>query len=138
MRRPSARRRRRAAFTLMEVLLVVAILLILGSIVVVSFSGIMKGAEEDTTRTQMEAIANGVKAFYARHRTAPTSLQDLVTDPGNTKKPWQKVRESDEVPKNAWGQEIAGSFGQDEFTITSSGPNRAMGDADDIVIKHGY
>ena len=75
MRRPTARRRRRAAFTLMEVLLVVAILLILGSIVVVSFTGIFAGAEEDSTKAQLDQVATAVKLFKFQCRRAPAGAR---------------------------------------------------------------
>ncbi len=125
MRRPSARRRRRAAFTLMEVLLVVAILLILGSIVVVSFSGIMTTAEEDTTKANIEAIANGVKTYYAQHRKPPDTLAALIQDPGNTTRKWRPILDSQELPRDAWNREIAYEYDEAsaQFTLTSSGAN---------------
>jgi general secretion pathway protein G len=138
MRRPTARRRRRAAFTLMEVLLVVAILLILGSIVVVSFSGIMKGAEDDTTRTQMEAVARGIQAYHARHREAPLDLTALVQNPGTTKKQWYKVLDTEQVPKDAWGRDFDYAFDAEGFTLTSYGADGQSGSTDDIIIRHGY
>jgi general secretion pathway protein G len=138
MLRPTARRRRRAAFTLMEVLLVVAILLILGSIVVVSFSGIMKGAEEDTTKTQIESISNGVKAYYAQHRQAPEQLQSLVQNPGTTKKTWRRVLDTEEVPKDAWGRDFTYTLDGDGFTITSAGADGSVGTEDDITVHHGF
>src|SRR5262245_39259119 len=106
MRRPSARRRRRAAFTLMEVLLVVAILLILGSIVVVSYTGIFAGAEEDSTRTQLNHVAEAVKLFKFQCRRAPgADLQELLQQPGDVGSKWRGPY-MDEVPKDAWGNPI--------------------------------
>jgi len=138
MRRSTARRRRRAAFTLMEVLLVVAILLILGSIVVVSFSGIMTGAEEDTTRTQMEQIATGVKTYYAQHRQAPQALSELVQDPGTTKRKWRPVLDQDEVPKDAWNREFEYQVTDQGFTLTSLGADGASGTDDDITKTYRF
>ena len=120
MRRPTARRRRRAAFTLMEVLLVVAILLILGSIVVVSFSGIMGGAEEDTTKVQLDQIAKAVQLFKLQCRRAPASSEELVQQPGDLAGKWRGPY-LPQVPKDAWNQEITITDKGATFSVSSPG-----------------
>jgi general secretion pathway protein G len=119
--------RRRAGFTLMEVLLVVAILLILGSIVVVSFSGIMAGAEEDTTRTQLDQVAEAVKLYKFQCRQAPASINDLVLQPAGLEGKWRGPY-LPEAPKDAWGQEITFADAGDNmsFTVTSPGAPNAQ------------
>jgi general secretion pathway protein G len=113
---------RRGGFTLMEVLLVVAILLILGSIVVVSFSGIMGGAEEDTTRAQLDQVAEAVKLYKFQCRVPPTQLYDLVVAPAGLETKWRGPY-LPEIPKDAWGQEITldTSAGDGTFTVSSPG-----------------
>ncbi len=124
MRRPTARRRRRAAFTLMEVLLVVAILLILGSIVVVSFTGIFAGAEEDTTKTQLDQVAEAVKLFRFQCRREPAGPEELITQPADAQGKWRGPY-LPQLPKDAWGQDITITPNGDEtFTVSSPGaPN---------------
>ena len=116
MRRPSARRRRRAAFTLMEVLLVVAILLILGSIVVVSYTGIFAGAEDDATKTQLNQVAEAIKLFKFQCRRAPSGLDELVQQPGGLEGKWRGPY-LPEVPKDSWGQEITMTDKGDSFLV---------------------
>jgi general secretion pathway protein G len=117
--------RRRAGFTLMEVLLVVAILLILGSIVAVSFTGIFSGAEEDTTKSAIDNVAKAVSYFKFQCRRAPASIEELVSTaaPPGLETKWHGPYLQD-VPKDAWGQEItfADDGNNQTFTVTSPGP----------------
>jgi general secretion pathway protein G len=121
-RNPHRAARRRSAFTLMEVLLVVAILLILGSILVVSFSGIMGGAEEDTTKTLLKEVASQVNYYKLACRQPPTTLNDLLNAPPGMETKWRGPYLKD-VPRDAWNQEITfADNGDGTFTVSSPGP----------------
>jgi general secretion pathway protein G len=122
MRRSPARRRRRAAFTLMEVLLVVAILLILGSIVVVSFTGIFAGAEEDTAKTQLQQVAEAAKLFKFQCRREPTNIDELVTMPTDLDTSKWRGPYLPKAPLDPWQQEITLNPEGETFTVSSPGP----------------
>jgi general secretion pathway protein G len=138
MRRPTIRRRRRAAFTLMEVLLVVAILLILGSIVVVSFSGIMAGAEEDNTKVQLDNVAKAVQLYKFQCRVAPGSVDDLVANQNSALEGKWRGPYLPETPNDAWGQPITISQGTTTDTFKVSSPGDPGGQKGPIEKEYRY
>jgi|RhiMethySRZTD1v2_1073278.scaffolds.fasta_scaffold38431_4 general secretion pathway protein G len=123
----SLRRRSLRGVTLFEVLIVVAIIALVSAGVAVGALGFWTKAQCKTAATNARQLRSAVKAWWVDHdpKVCPT-LQDLkrdgtldtdspATDPWGT--PWQI--ECTEEP-NA--------------TVTSHGPDRQAGNADDIRI----
>ena len=90
------------------------------------------------TIAEIQRMAEVVRAFKADVGRCPTNgegLEALVTCPKGVagwKGPYLK-----RVPLDAWGDayryQCPASYGPDEFTIDSCGPNRSFGDVDDVL-----
>jgi hypothetical protein len=67
-------------------------------------------------------------------------LINLIQDPGDTKRTWQPVLDTPEVPKDAWGHDFEYSVDQQAktFTLVSGGPDGSIGGADDIKVTHRF
>ena len=131
-------RRRRAGFTLMEVLLVLAILVIIGSIVVVNFTGIMGGADEDSSQIQVDNVANACKLFKTQMGRAPTDLTELVNKPAqiprgrNWRGPYM-----DEIPNDQWDRALqyTSNTQTNTFEVRSAGTDGQFNTEDDLIGK---
>src|SRR5688572_25885323 len=74
--RPSPRRRR-GGFTLMEVLLVLAILVILGSLVAMSFSGVISDSDRKAAQAQVSLFEHPLEMYNLAVRDYPSTAQGL-------------------------------------------------------------
>lgn len=132
--RPSARR----AFTLMEILLVLAILVVLASMVGVSYSRIQKSMQIQSTRTQLGMLEEAVKAYQIGVGSLPPNLEGLLVAPSELANPakWQgPYLDKTTLPVDAWDQPFQFEVvdpANDIFQISSGGPDRQLGSADDI------
>ncbi len=143
-RKPIPRRRRRrsparAGFTLMEVLLVVAILVILGSLAFFGVEELLEGANEDTTRIQIEALEDQVQRYKIDMRQAPSTLDDLVIEPTTqtgtgTRSRWRgPYVEGGEIPMDAWGNPYQMEVNEsNKVVVYSMGADGTQGTDDDI------
>jgi general secretion pathway protein G len=90
------------------------------------------------TIAEIQRMAGAVKAFKADVGRCPTKVEGLealaVCPKGlaGWKGPYLK-----RVPLDAWGDayryQCPASYGPDEFSIDSCGPNQAFGDDDDVL-----
>ena len=140
-----SRRRQRKGFTLLELMLVLAILVVLGGTVTLYFSGLRKGADADTAKSQMSILKTAVQAYQLHTGKYPTDLQGLVSPPSDLVDPskWRgPYLDTDEVPLDPWGQPYqfqhapsqAGGT-RDVLQFSSAGPDGAPNTADDITLK---
>ena len=123
------------AFTLVEIMLVVAILGILAALVIPRIAG--KSEEARVTRTEAD-IKGGIKTaldeFEVDNGFYPSSLQDLLTQPRNTKN-WHGPY-LDQMPVDPWGNvyqyAYPGKHNANGYDLWSAGPDGKSGDEDDI------
>jgi general secretion pathway protein G len=128
--RSDKRRLERAGFTLVEILLVVAILGILAAIVVIKTTGQAEKARRQATWTQIAALKTAVAQFEMEVGRLPKDLQELVVK-GDEKWPGPFL-DSEEVPKDAWGNSFQYEFKDKLIRITSPGPDGQLGTPDDL------
>lgn len=132
--------RRRHAFTLMEVLLVLAILVILGSLVAMSFTGVLGQSDKDAAKAQIGLFKTPLETFFLHVKQYPSTqsgLNALIQPPGDLPMPdkWHGPY-MDTIPVDPWGQpynySFPGSRNPSKYDVWSSGPDRASGTEDDI------
>jgi len=128
---PVAARLTRAAsrgVTLIEVLIVVAILSLIAAGVTVAVLPKFKQAQVDTANTNAREIRNAVNRWRATHggSECPTVSQ-LVQD---------KEIDSASKTTDPWEQQYKIQCDEDETTVSSPGPDKKEGSADDIVIPN--
>jgi len=115
-----------AGFTLLEVMIVLAIIgLIAGGIGVTVFNQFKK-AQVKTAKTQVTEISGAVQQYMMENNSeCPKGMEDLVAKK-NLKK----------LIKDPWGKDFSlkcpGTNDTDGADITSSGPDKQEGTADDI------
>ena len=130
--RRTERRMRRMArrnFTLIEIMIVVVIIGLLAAMVGPKILGSLDKAKVQTTKEQLVNLKDAVRSYYMDCSEYPSSLQDLLTNPGNQKwgGPYLDARN---LPQDGWGHDFIytcpGADGMD-FDITSYGADNASG-----------
>lgn len=146
-RRPPARRRlvgrtpvgrrgsARHAFTLLELLLVLAILVVLAGFVAVNVVGTQQGANVDATTAQLANLKNRIKQFQLRMNGIPQTLEELRDGPSDAAKKAKWVGPIiEEIPKDAWGNDLDYKVNGNGYELRSAGVDGQMSTEDDIVI----
>jgi general secretion pathway protein G len=130
------RDRSRAAFTLLELMLVLAILVVLVGLVGVNIFNTQDDANASLTKTQLEGLKKNVALYKLKANSFPDSLDALVNGPSD---PAKKAMFSggiiDEVPSDAWGNEIVYKQSGNGFELRSAGRDGQMNSDDDIVVE---
>ena len=123
------------AFTLVEIMLVVAILGILAGLVIPRIVGKSKEASITRTRTDIQGgIKTALDEFEVDNGFYPSGLQDLLTQPHNTKN-WHGPY-LDQMPVDPWGNvylyAYPGKHNPAGYDLWSAGPDGKSGTSDDI------
>ncbi|HXI60521.1 MAG TPA: type II secretion system protein GspG [Polyangia bacterium] len=119
-------RKRDRGFTLLEIMVVLAIIgLIVGSVGVMVFNRFKK-AQVSTAKTRVTQVANAVTQYMLDNsNNCPRSLDELVAQ-----KYLQKGM------KDPWGKDFIlrcpGTNDTDGADVSSAGPDKAEGTADDV------
>lgn len=130
------RKQNRRGFTLLELMLVMAILVILASLGTVAVLNMRRGADADAAVTQIATLSQQCKAFKLNMGYFPNTLDDLIVQPqGATPQKWRgPYLDISQIPLDSWGNPF--TYAADEMNnkvqITSAGPDRQAGTADDI------
>jgi len=122
-----------AGFTLVEVLLVVAILGILAAVVVGNFGQHGARARAQATRATISAVATQVDVFQLDTGRYPSSLDDLITNPGHANWNGPYIRGGREALVDAWGNPLVYQSSADGYRIISPGSDGTVGTDQDIT-----
>lgn len=131
----SKRNRRKTGFTLLELLLVMAILVVLASLSTFAVLGLQRNALSKAALTEISNLKNQCTAYKLHVGVFPTSLNDLYSPPsGMTPIQWGGPYLQEQLKGDPWKQPYNYSADEtnDRVTITSNGPDRQQGTADDI------
>lgn len=136
-RRPTnLKRHARRGFTLLELMLVLAILVVLAGVVGVNIFGAQDEAYTKTTETQLQSLKQSIAAYRIRTSQLPDSLDALVNGPSDAaKKAKFGAPIIEEVPKDAWGNEINFSLNGGKYELRSGGADGQMSTDDDVVVN---
>ena len=135
---PPRRSLSRGGFTLMELLIVLAIIGVIAAIAVPSFLGQQKKANVKATQASIHGLESALDYFATDHDgDYPTSLDLLITNPGNDPKWSGPYLKGGRLPLDAWGNELMYMFpaqnNVDKPDIYSAGPDRQPNTADDVT-----
>ncbi len=122
-----------AGFTLVEVLLVVAILGILAAVVVGNYGQHGDRARVQATRATISAVATQVDVFQIDTGRYPSSLDDLITNPGHANWNGPYIRGGRAALVDAWGQPLVYQTSPDGYRIVSPGSDGSVGTDTDIT-----
>lgn len=134
MKLPLSAPRRARAFTLVEMLLVLVILATLAAIVIPKIAGRGQDAKLKAAKLQIVALSSAIGTFEVDNGFYPKSLNDLVSQPGNTPN-WHQTM--DRIPDDPWGNpytyDCPGKHTSNGFDLVSAGPDGRTGTDDDIT-----
>ncbi len=126
----------RSGFTLLELLLVLAILVMVIGIGVTNFSGVQEGANVDITKTKLEDLKRNIEIYKIRMNGLPETIETLRDGPTDAAKKAKWVKPIiDEVPTDAWENDLEYSVSGGVYEIRSSGPDGQMNTDDDITVE---
>lgn len=145
-RRNGSRGKRRGGFTLIEVMLVIGILVMLGTVAVIGYTQIRKGANINTAQAMVNETAHAVELYYNAMSNYPADdgLAALYTVPSDEAEKTKWVNgggpflKNSETPNDPWGnalqyEKVEGAeVGGVGFHVWSNGPDGQSGTDDDI------
>ncbi len=125
------------AFTLVEIMLVVAIIGILAALVIPKIAGKSEQARETAA---MADIKGGIKSALDQYDvdmgTYPSSLQDLINPPHNSRNWHGPYFDPPTLPQDPWGNpylyQYPGKHNPTGYDLWSAGPDGKSGTSDDI------
>jgi len=123
------RRNRNAGFTLVEMLLVMMIIGVLATVAVINFAGASDEARRIATYKSIATIEQAIQTYEIITGSNPKSMEDLTTPVGSFKKGILKKG----ALNDGWGIPFQLKISGDDFEIRSAGPNKVMGDSDDLT-----
>ena len=120
--------RRNAGFTLVEMLLVMMIIGTLAAVAVIQVGGMSQKAKIDATRVSISSIENAIQTFEIMTGSYPKAAEELTAPIGSSKgllKPNALI--------DSFGTPFQIKFSGDSWEIRSAGPDKQMGNGDDIT-----
>ena len=124
------RRRRRPGFSLMELMLVLAIMGILMAVVAINVLGVGQSARIKATKASLMTIKNALASYHLEQASYPPDLRTLTT-----MKP--ALLENSKL-QDAWKVDFIydprGQGNGQEFVLGSAGPDKVVGNEDDINV----
>ncbi len=86
-------KQKQSGFTIVELLIVIVIIGILATLVIVTFSGVQQKARDSERKTDINAVANVLEAFYANKGYYPDTAE-INSDPA-TAGTWRNINAAD-------------------------------------------
>lgn len=129
--------RRRLRFTLTEILIVIAIIGLVVAAMLPNLTGGLSEAQLKTTKLSMAKIGNMMTMFLKDHKRLPSSVDELVSDPGTLKNPYKPYAKASEV-HDVWGNPfriVIDSQYREGYDILSNGPDGVEGTEDDLSLN---
>jgi len=127
-RQQNRQQNRQRGFTLVELLLVLVILALIAGLVLPGIIGKAESAKAKAASSQISRVSMSVESFYLDTGSAPSSLDDLVNEPGGVTG-WNGPYIKNTLLKDPWGQpykyRVPGDHG--DFDIWSFGADRQQG-----------
>ncbi len=121
-------------FTLIELMIVIVILGLLAGLVAPRLIGRIGGAKQGTAQAQIEMLATACDTFRLDMGRFPTSLEELIANPGEGKKWDGPYLRKSEIPLDPWGNayeyRAPGEGGRD-YDIISYGADKTEGGDDE-------
>ena len=120
-----------AGFSLIEILLVVGIIAFLATMVATNVIGQGENAKVTNAKTGVRSIAAKASSYYLDTGSAPNSIDDLLTKPGNAAN-WKGPYITEQQSKDPWGTPyVLKSPGEhSEMDVMSYGSDKQAGGAD--------
>ena len=123
-----------AGFSLIEILLVVGIIAFLATMVATNVIGQSEKAKVTNAKTGVRNVAAKASSYYLDTGSAPTSIDDLLTKPGNAAN-WKGPYITAEQSKDPWNTPyVLKSPGEHtEMDVMSYGSDKQAGGADNAA-----
>ena len=121
------KRIKKRQFSLLEVIIAITIVALVATIAVQNLTDSVDDANNKATTIQINAFKSAVSQFKLATGKFPNSLEDLVTNPGDSKS-WRQFLE--EIPEDPWGNEYMYSLAPEtynKFEIISYGADGQAG-----------
>ena len=122
-----------AGFTLIEMLLVVVIIGVLAAVVAGNFNQKGDAARISATRASIAAIANAIEIYNMDVGRLPSSLDDLITNPGASTWDGPYLKGGKQNLLDAWGQPFTYKKDGNGYKVVSAGKDGQVGSEDDLT-----
>jgi general secretion pathway protein G len=122
-----------SGFTLVEMLLVVVIIGVLTAVVAGNFGKKSTTARINATRASISAISSAIEVYQMDTGRYPSSLDDLVSNPGAANWDGPYIKGGKDALVDAWGVAFTYKADGANFKVISAGPDGNMGSGDDIT-----
>lgn len=99
-------------FSLLEVIIAITIVALVATIAVESLTDSVDEANVRTAEIQMSSFKGAVTKYKLSTGKYPNSLEDLVTNPGDSTS-WRQILE--EIPKDPWGNDYMFNLAPETF-----------------------
>ena len=129
--------RKKLRFTLTEILIVIAIIGLVVAAMLPNLTGGMSQAQVDTTKLKMQSVSQKMALFLKDHKRLPSSVDDLVSDPGTLKTTFKPYAKAADV-QDSWGNPlriVIDSKYMEGFDIISNGADGLEGTEDDFSLQ---
>lgn len=128
--RKGAARRRQKGMTLLEIMIVITLIGVVMAVVVTNVIGAGDNAKISAAKTKMNSIKQNVNMYYTMFDEYPDNLQALVKPPAG-----RKPLMNSSGLKDPWGKRFVYSNRDGSIQLSSAGPDRKEGTADDIKLN---